>query len=349
MSTTPDDLRRAKAEATLRDRELAQSLGVSEAQLVAAHVGADGAFRATRIRHHPDDVMPLIPRLGEVMSLTRNASAVHERVGTFGEYRSGPHAAMVLGKEIDTRIFPKHWAYGFAVEAERDTGPMRSLQFFDTTGEALQKIYLRDTSETDAWAPPVAELRHDDQTDAISPEPARPTEPAKSAPEKRETLLAEWQRMTDTHQFNRLCAKLGMNRLGAYRLAGAPWVRPVDPQSVAGWLEALAASGQKIVLFVGNRGHIQIHWGIVETIRPMGPWLNVLDPRFNLHLRGDHLAEAFVVTKPTKRGDAVSLECFDAEGGLIFQCFGQRDGEDDTLDTWHGILDSLPAAREAAE
>jgi putative hemin transport protein len=349
MSPTPQEIRDAKAEATLRDRDLAASLGISEAQLVAAHTGATGPFRATRIKHHPDEVMPLIPRLGEVMSLTRNASVVHERVGTFGEYRAGRHASMVLGHDIDTRIFPKHWAYGFAVEAETDSGTRRSLQFFDTTGEALQKIYLRATSDAAAFDPLVAELTLDDQSDVITPEPPIPTEPARADADKRDVLIEQWQKMTDTHQFNRICAKLSMNRLGAYRLAGDPFVRPVDPQSVETWLHRLSETGQKIVLFVGNRGHIQIHWGPVETIKPMGPWLNVLDPMFNLHLRADHLAEAYVVTKPTKRGPAISLECFDPEGGLIFQCYGQRDGEDDPLDQWHGILDSLPALREAAE
>ncbi|WP_375173863.1 hemin-degrading factor [Pseudooceanicola sp.] len=349
MSPSPQEIRQAKTDATTRDRDLAASLNISEAQLVAAHTGATGAFRATRIQHHPDDVMPLIPRLGEVMSLTRNESIVHERVGTFGEYRSGPHAAMVLGKDIDTRIFPKHWAYGFAVEAETDRGTRRSLQFFDTTGEALQKIYLRDTSDAEAWAPLVAELTLEDQSDTITPDPAILPEGAKANPDKRDTLVEEWQKMTDTHQFNRLCSKLGMNRLGAYRLAGAPYVRLVDPQSVEGWLNALSAAQQKVVLFVGNRGHIQIHWGTVDTIKPMGPWLNVLDPMFNLHLRADRVAEAYVVTKPTKRGDAVSLECFDVDGGLIFQCFGQREEEGDPMDTWHQILADLPGVKEAAE
>jgi hypothetical protein len=35
--------------------------------------------------------------------------------------------------------------------------------------------------------------------------------------------------------------------------------------------------------FVGNRGCIQIHTGPVKNIKIMGPWLNVMDPGFNLH------------------------------------------------------------------
>jgi putative hemin transport protein len=343
---TAADIRAAKAEATnKRDRNLAESLGISEAELVAAHIG----HGVTRIAYHPDDIMPAISRLGEVMALTRNESAVHERVGTFGDYHSGAHASMVLGREIDTRIFPKYWSFGFAVEQETEKGLRRSLQFFDGSGDALQKVFMREGSNHDAWDDVVADLKIDDQSAALKVEPRAPVEAARSNPAKRDILIEEWQRMTDTHQFNRLCAKLGMNRLGAYRLAGSPFVRLVEPGSVAGWLEAVAAAGQKVILFVGNRGNIQIHWGAVETIKPVGPWLNVLDPRFNLHLRGDHIAEVYVVTKPTKRGPAISIEAFDAEGGLIFQCFGERDGDDDKLDQWHGILDALPSAREAAE
>lgn len=345
QTLTAAQIRTAKTEATKRDRDLAQSLGISEAALLAAHIGAEGALRTTRIRHHPDEVMPLLGRLGQVMSLTRNASVVHERVGAFGEYRSGPHAAMVLGREIDTRIFPKHWAYGFAVEAQTEKGLRRSLQFFDHYGEALHKVYLRDGSEHQEWAPLLEELRLDDQSPDITPLPAPAHDGAKGDVEKRDTLIAEWRRMTDTHQFNRLCAKLGMNRLGAYRMVDVDMARPVAVDAVETWLNAVAQSGQSVVLFVGNRGHIQIHWGPMKNIKPMGPWLNVLDPDFNLHLRSNRIGEVFVVNKPTKRGPAVSLEAFDQDGELMFQCFGERANDADDLSVWHGILDGLPSLR----
>ena len=345
QTLSPADIRAAKqADPKMRDRDLADKLGISEADLVAAQVG----FGATRIKSHPDDVMPAIKTLGEVMALTRNESCVHERVGTFEDYRSGAHAAMVLGPDIDTRIFPKHWAFGFAIETETEKGLRRTLQFFDTAGDALQKVFMRPTSDHDAWAPLVADLRVDDQSDSITVAPRAPTEPAKIVADKRDALIEQWKGMSDTHQFNRFTSKMGMNRLGAYRLAGAPFVRRIAPASVETWLNAVSAAHQKVILFVGNRGNIQIHWGTLDTVKPMGPWLNVLDPHFNLHLRGDHIAEVYIVDKPTKRGPAISIEAFDAEGGLIFQCFGQRDAElkSDTLDTWHAILDALPTQAE---
>ncbi|MEJ6404824.1 hemin-degrading factor [Yoonia sp. 2307UL14-13] len=336
---TADAIRAARKEdPKSRDRDFADRLGISEAQLVAAHLG-DGV-RA--ISPNPDQLMPAISQLGEVMALTRNESAVHERVGTYGEYHSGAHAAMVLGKEIDLRIFPKHWTYGFAIDQETDKGRRRTLQVFDAAGDAVHKVFLRETSSHDAWASVVDSLAVEG-SDTLDVAARTPTEAAIEKPAKRDALLTEWVKMTDTHQFMRLTSKLGINRLGAYRtVAGTDWVRPLSTDAPSQLLNAVADAGQEVILFVGNRGMIQIHWGPLINIKPMGPWLNVLDERFDLHLRGDHVAEVYAVTKPTKRGAALSIEMFDAAGMLIAQVFGQRAGEDDDLKAWEAIVDALP-------
>lgn len=154
--------------------------------------------------------------------------------------------------------------------------------------------------------------------------------------------------MTDTHQFLRLVSKFKMNRLGAYRLAGPPFARPLAPAAVDAALHALTASGTPLMIFVGNRGCIQIHSGPIETLKAMGPWQNVLDPKFNLHLRLDHIAEVWLVEKPTRRGPALSVEAFDADGELILQFFGIRKEDADHTEAFAEIAEGLPAL-EAAE
>lgn len=348
---TAAEIRQAKIDnAKMRDRDLATKLGISEAELVAAHVGTRAGETIQRINPHPDQLMPAASKLGEVMALTRNISAVHERVGTYGEYRSGPHASMVLGNEIDLRIFPKHWVYGFAIEQDTDRGPRKTLQVFDAAGDAVHKIFLRPNSNHDAWDAVVADLRIDDQSPDMTVADPAPVEPAKSNPAKRDILLEEWGKMTDTHQFMRLTAKLGMNRLGAYRLvAGEKWVRPLALSAVETLINTVSAAGQRTILFVGNPGNIQIHWGKLNNIKNMGPWVNVLDDRFDLHLRNDHIAEVYAVEKPTKRGPALSLECFDDRGMLIMQVFGMRDPNNDADDLaqWHQLIADLPNLQNA--
>ncbi|PVA09148.1 hemin-degrading factor [Pelagivirga sediminicola] len=340
---TPAEIRAFEAEnPKLRARDAADKMGIAEAQLVAARTGQG----ATRIAAHPDRIVPAAERLGEVMALTRVDACVHEKVGEYGNYHPGEHAAMTLTEEIDLRIFPSQWVHAYAVEAASDTGPRRSLQIFDAAGDAVHKIHLRETSNHDAWPAIVAELALDDQSEGQDVAPRKPAEAAKSRPDKVDILRDEWTRLTDTHQFLRLCSKLKMNRLGAYRIAGAPFVRQLAPAAADDMLQAVQAAGIEVMIFVGNRGCIQIHNGPIGQLRPMGPWQNVMDPRFNLHLRLDKVAEIWAVDKPTQRGPAVSVEAFDAEGGLIFQVFGLGKEGRDSRAAWGAIVDKLPALEE---
>ena len=340
---SPSEIRAFTAENTkLRARDAADKLGITEARLVASSVGQT----ATRITSHPDFIIPAAETLGDVMALTRVEACVHEKVGTYGNYHSGDHASMTLTDNIDLRIFPSHWVHAFAVETPSENGPRRSLQIFDAAGDAVHKIHLRAASNHDQWEKIVADLKSDDQTDTIALEARKPTEPAKSRLDKLDVLRDEWSKMTDTHQFLRLCAKLKMNRLGAYRIVGAPFVRQLNPSAADAMLHAVQAAGIEVMIFVGNRGCIQIHTGPVKTLRPMGPWQNVMDPGFNLHLRLDKVAEVWAVEKPTQRGPAVSVEAFDAEGGLIFQVFGVGKEGRDSRAAWGEIVSNLPSAEE---
>ena len=130
----PEQIRAAHADNPgRRDRDLAESLGIAEAQLVAAFVGQN----VTRISASLDDIFSRLNGLGEVMALTRNPHCVIEKVGQYDNYHSGAHASMVLTEDIDLRMFPSHWVHAFAVERATDKGTQRSLQIFDAAGDAV--------------------------------------------------------------------------------------------------------------------------------------------------------------------------------------------------------------------
>lgn len=343
---TPEEIRAALgSDSHMRARDLAEKLGISEAQLLAAQVGSG----VTRISAKPDDLMPHLERFGEVMALTRTKSVVHEKIGVYDNYVSGDHASMVLSGAIDLRIFAAHWVHGFAVERETEKGHSRSIQIFDAAGDAVHKIHLRSTSDQTSWPDFVAALRLDDQGGLLRLKPRKPTEGPKINAVKAEILQAEWRQLTDTHQFLRLTRKLKMNRLGAYRIAGAPFVRSLAPDILPDLLTRIAAEKLPVMIFVGNQGCIQIHSGLLHDIKPMGPWQNVMDPDFNLHLRADHVAEVWAVDKPTQRGPAVSVEAFDAEGALILQIFGVRKEDGDFTGAWRDMVATLPSAADESE
>ena len=95
------------------------------------------------------------------------------------------------------------------------------------------------------------------------------------------------------------------------------------------------------MIFVGSPGVIQIHSGPVETLKEVGPWFNVLDPGFNLHLLTGAIASAWVVRKPTADGIVTSLEIFDDQNSQIALMFGVRKEGQPEREDWRALTESL--------
>lgn len=328
----------------MRIREAAAQLGVAEAQLLATRCGQG----AIRLQGDWRDVLRGVPALGRVMALTRNEHCVHERHGAYGEPSFDGHVGLVLGEEIDLRLFMGQWALGFAVEEAVPHGTRRSLQFFDRGGQALHKIYLTDSSDAAAYARLVEAFAAADQA------PVQPVEaPAPRAADRPDAeidvaaLRAGWAALKDTHDFFPLLRRHKVGRHQALRLAGPDFARRLAPRAARATLEAAAESGLPIMVFVGNPGVIQIHTGPVSNLRPTGPWFNVLDPAFNLHLREDRIADVWHVRKPTSDGDVNSIELFDAAGEQIALMFGKRKPGQPESPAWQALAAAVAAHHPA--
>src|SRR5690606_25779904 len=133
-----------------------------------------------------------------------------------------------------------HWQHAYMVEKEIEGGPRRSLQVFDAAGDAVHKIFLRPESDIAAWDRAQSDLRLDDQSQSLIVGARQPDEVPKADESKLDILRKEWARMTDTHQFMRLTSKLKMNRLGSYRIAGAPFTRALAPSAFDQMLQQVA-------------------------------------------------------------------------------------------------------------
>lgn len=336
----------ASSKPAARIRDAADELGVSEAELVMTEV--DGAAR--RLEGDWGQLLQRLPALGTVMTLTRNLHAVHEKVGRFETVTVNPgHGGigLVLGPDIDLRIFLRHWRYGFAVAKETMDGVRNSLQFFDESGTAVHKIFLKAESETGAYEALVGDFAADTPGSLEIAELPAKRAPRPDAKIDVPALREAWLALEDTHDFVPMLMKQKVQRLQALRLAGEDLAAPVPASSLRRTLEWAAANGAEIMVFVGNRGCIQIHTGQVKNLRAMGPWFNVLDPGFNLHLREDRIASAWVVRKPTADGVITSLELFDAEDEMIATLFGKRKPGEAERGDWRGFAESLavPGAR----
>jgi putative hemin transport protein len=317
-----------------RIRDAAVQLGVSEAELVATSVGdtvtrLDGDFR---------ELLKQVPTLGYVMALTRNDSVVHERKGDYLNVSFNGHVGLVLGEDIDLRLFMMHWKHGFAVS---ENG-RQSLQFFAGDGEAVHKIYLTDQSNQAAYDSLVAAFQAADQSSDLVIEPS-PETPTVAADDSIDVAAFQqgWLDLQDTHDFFGLLRKHNVARLQAMRLAPAGHALPTTMEAVKQIFARVSETDLSIMIFVSSRGCIQIHTGPVHKLAPMAPWFNVLDPSFNLHLREDHVASAWVVKKPTTDGVVTSLELFDAAGNQIALIFGKRKPGKPELQAWRDVVAEL--------
>jgi len=333
-------LRRDKP--TLRIRDAAASLGVAEAELVALGIGTtatplDGDVRA---------LLSEMPSVGRVMCLTRNEHCVHERHGRFEDVQVKPPHGLVLGPDIDLRLFLSQWRYGFAVREVSALGERVSLQFFDKSGEAVHKIYA--TAETDRAAFDALIERHSAAVPATLEIAAKAAATA-DRPDSDidiEGLRGAWRAMRDTHDFFGVLGTYKVGRMQALRLAGDEFARALPMRTLFSAFELAAADATPIMIFVGSTGCIQIHTGPVKRLVWTPGWFNVLDPAFNLHLREHGVAHVFSVRKPTEDGVVTSIEAFDARGRNILLMFGARKPGKPELETWRALVSRIE--RQAA-
>lgn len=319
----------------MRIRNAAAELGVSEAELLITNIGEGVTILAPQFA----GILTDVEVLGKVMALTRNNECVHERKGIYKNADfSSPHAQLFVGEDIDLRIFLSHWKYAFAVI----DGDKRSLQFFGKDGLALHKIYLTKDSNVAAYDALVEKYRSEDQfQNFIFDKIEGKTKEIKDTEVNQQAFQQAWSQLKDTHDFFSMTRKFGVSRTQALRLASKEFVTKISKDKVEILLQEASKKSLPIMVFVGNRGIIQIHTGEVKNIVWHNNWINVLDPDFNLHLDNSEIAEVYVVKKPTVDGLVHAVEVFNKNGDFIVQFFGKRKPGIPELDGWKTLVEQL--------
>lgn len=330
-----------KSEGPIRIREAASQLGVSEVELVALSCGKE----VTRLQPDFAAILQEVESLGKVMALTRNDEVMHERKGSYlnGDF-SSPYASLFVGKDIDLRMFLSAWNSAFAVTELNGDQPRLSLQFFGKRGEAIHKIYMEPTSKLENYAALVDKYKHTNQAPHEQVDRSeKPTETEIADSEiEIHAFQAAWESMTDTHQFFGMLKKFKVTRTQALRLAPSTYfAQKMDHLALRRTLNLAAERQVPIMVFVGNDGMIQIHSGVVKNIVDHGPWINVLDPDFNLHLKENAIDQTWIVRKPTEDGIVTSLELFNAKKELICTLFGERKPGIPELTSWREIIQEI--------
>ena len=314
-------------------RDIAAVMGVSEAELTAARVGHD----AVRLQDNARAILASLEKVGETKCICRNEYAVHEQVGAFTHQHLDGHAGLVLNpRALDLRLFLSQWASAFHV----NDGGRESIQFFDPHGDAVLKVYTTDNTDSAAWQALIAEQAQS----TPAPLAVRPVENARYADTADgATLEKEWRAMTDVHQFFALLRKYNLSRQQAFRLVNDDLACRINTDALPRLLETLQQDGNEFMIFVGNRGCVQIFTGVLEKLTPMRGWINIFNSAFTLHLREETIDEVWVTRKPTVDGHVTSVELFAKDGTQIAQLYGQRSEGHPEQQRWRTQVDSLTA------
>lgn len=323
-------------------RDLAGLMNISEAELTFARVGHD----AWRLHGEIREILGALEAVGETKCICRNDYAVHEQVGNFTNQHLNGHAGLVLNpRALDLRLFLNQWASAFHISEATARGERQSIQFFDHQGDALLKVYATDNTDRSAWGDVLTRFIFADNPPLVL---KAPDAPAHAESPQAALVDKEWRAMTDVHQFFSLLKRHNLSRQQAFRLVEDDLACRVENSALAQLLETARRDGNEIMVFVGNRGCVQIFTGVVEKLAPMKGWLNIFNPTFTLHLLEDAIAETWVTRKPTADGHVTSLELFAADGTQIAQLYGQRTEGEPEQSQWRSQIDALTAKGLAA-
>lgn len=318
---SPAEIRQKQSERSdMRSRDLADMLGISEAEYLCAWLG-DG----TRcITCRPEDVFPKLVEVGPLMALTRNASAVHETIGFFERFSTYRTTAECHGPGIRTHLTSQKWVHGFSVEKRqtekrRDEQRMCSFQFFDANGTAVHKIHTRPDSNFRAW---------DRIAEAISLDI--------DAEDVRSQLQAN-----RGQEPGRVVSSSGLETMFEGCKSNLEFHR-VSNEAIEHMLNAASAIGLPLICKVSSTGCLQTYEGPVAKIVTMGPWINIMDDQFHMHLRKDHLIGTYIASRANGAEVRTSLEAYDASGKRVIYFVNQDDGTAENESLWQKIIHELP-------
>ncbi|MBK1842888.1 Hemin transport protein [Azospirillum sp. YIM B02556] len=307
---------------------------------------SDAATGLLRLEVDWPAALPRLDALGPVRVVTTNGAVIHEKLGRFGNVSGNGHAVIVLNRDVDLRIFPRHWhrtAHDPAAGA---------ILVQDAAGRPVHAIHRTAETDAAAWTAFLEEHRADGTAaDTLNDDDpngndlvGQPAQTVAAVPAGIDAagLRAAWAAMTDVHEFHGMLKRFGVARLDAMRLAGGDFAREIPLAAVAGLLESARDDQLEIMVFAGNAGCIQIHTGTITTLRADGAQLDIDDPGFRLTCDMARLSSAWVVFKPTGKGGITTVELYNAQGENCAILCGQRDEDKPERTEWRLLARSMP-------
>ena len=298
MCSTFHDIRKSfaslRVEKKHRHREIASFLNVTEVELMDSHVGVTklesiksfpNLARAIRLKPSWSNIIQDIQGFGEVMSLSRNAHAVHENLSFYKHASSSDDVGMVQSDELMIRLNYEKWEFGYLFEECKSHVLQRSIQFFDEFGAPVHKIFLLPHSHHwyfDELAKRWADSNQD---------------PGISVQEKIED--------------DQILDKSTLTTIVEERAANQKEL--IDLDQMQFFLNSATNGKLPLTITVQNHGVTQSHDGVIHEIQERKDWLHLSNQQFNCHLQLTQMLKIFI----NHQISPYSMEMFDEKGLLL--------------------------------
>ncbi len=324
--------------------EGAKALSVSEFELLLS--SPDSCYMGSNCR----DVLQQLSVFNQLESIVRNEYAVHEKQGQYQNLiLSETTGIMINIGGLDLRYFIDKWQHMLAITDLRNPEkPSYSIQFFDDTGNAINKIFLRDLSKNsiNCWLNLINNYASSSPVEIILQSLIKPTiwQCYQLTSHDKKSLHDKWLSMTDIHQFYHILKNLNIDRTSSYHQAPENMTVQLKQNCLLQLLEKIRDNQCPVMIFVGNTGVVQIQTGTIKHIKSIGDWLNILDNShnyFTLHVKERAISQLWCVKRPTSEGIVTCIEGFDSYGRSIFTIFGERQERKKELDIWRSITNEM--------
>ena len=322
----------------IRIKDAADLIGVSEGQLLSTKV--DGK-KIVKLNNRFESQFQALQELGQVMALTRNEHVVHETKGLYKNISFNSHIGIVLGSNIDLRIFIGQFAYSFAVQTYKKHKSLYSIHFFNKYGKAIHKVYLVGKKNVAKYFVFVDKFKVSNQFSDFKFTNNTNQIAEFNTKINQKSFLKDWSNLKDTHDFYPLLQKYKVERLYALEIAEGFYTEKVANKQINLLLKNVVKSKIPIMIFVSSGGVIQIFTGYIRNVKKIGEWLNILDKKFNLHIKEGEIEHSWVVKKPTIDGIITSYELFDQDRKPIVSIFGKRKPGNPELASWTKVINDI--------
>lgn len=318
--------------------DIADGLCITEGELVKARLSHDAVLlKIDNIKNFIES----LENLKEIKTVTRNRYAISILNGIYkNQYLYGyksmdvsAQAGLILNpRELDLRIFFRHWAYIFYIE---DSERGDSLQIFDNEGNAVHKIY--PTLNTDIALFKSIKNKYNSDLREILFEKNPSFFPDGEITFNKQ-IDDDWRKMCDVHDFYMLMHKYKMDRLSLLKSVKSDLACQVDNGIIERIFTNTKEMLNEIVIFVSNKGCVQIFTGIPDKIFYKDDWLNIFNNNFKLHIKNNQIHSSWIVKKPCENGYVNSIEAYAEDGTLIIQIYGQRNEGEKERELWREVI-----------